>query len=609
MTRAQPSPGGAGGEPRGTAAVPAGLLVLVAYLLVAIVLYGAAWTGDPTADLQGQGGDTAIFVWSIRWVAGALVHGLNPFHSTFLNYPSGVNLLDNTTVVLLGVLATPLTLAFGAVLSFNVLQTLALALSAMSAYLLLRRFTTWIPAAFAGGLLYGFSPYMISAGWGHLHLTFGALIPLLVLCLDELVVRQRRSPVGLGIIAGALAAAQLLVSSEMLADTVELSLIGVVVLALQHRDVVRAKLRFAAVGLGSALASATVLCAYPVWFAVAGPGHGRIETSIPLATVYSSDLLEPIFPTSNQLLSTHALARTGDRLSAGLVQFGAGAGAHEVTNAVYLGLPLLLIVLVVAVRLRREPVVRLFVPLSAIAFLAALGPVLKVNGRATGVYLPERLLHDLPILEATVPLRYGLFVMLGAAVLLAVGLDRLHRVARMASRRPPGLTRVAAGLMMLCALLPLVPRRPYTMVRPHVPEFFSSAEARTIPAGSVVLTYPPPGPTTSITMEWQASTGIRYRMVGAYMFSRYDHDPFSLVPNLSVTELALDQLAAGRSLPPLTPALRRTILAELAAWRIGTVVVVADWPGALAARALFTELLGRRPSYRRGVLLWHRVAP
>ncbi len=488
MMPPQPSPEATGGEPRGAAAVPTGLLVLGVYLLLAIVLYGAAWTGDPRGDLQGQGGDIAIFVWSIRWVAFALVHGLNPLHSTFLNYPPGVNLLDNTTVVLLGVLATPLTLAFGAVLSFNVLQTLALALSAMSAYVLLRRFTTWLPAAFAGGLLYGFSPYMISAGWGHLHLTFGALIPLLVLCLDELLVRQRRSPVGLGIAAGALAAAQLLVSSEMLADTVELSLVGVAILALQHRDLVRAKLRFAAVGLSSALASVAALCAYPVWFAVAGPGHGRIETSIPLATVYSSDLLEPLFPTSNQLVGTHALARTGDRLSAGLVQFGPGAGAHQVTNAAYLGLPLLLILAVVAVRLRREAVVRLFVPLSAIAFLAALGPVLKVNGHVTGVDLPERLFNDLPLLQATVPLRYGLFVTLGTAVLLAVGLDRLHRVARERRRRPPGVTRFAAGVVALCALLPLVPRRPYTMVRLRVPKFFSTAGARTIPAGSVVLT-------------------------------------------------------------------------------------------------------------------------
>jgi hypothetical protein len=43
--------------------------------------------------------------------------------------------------------------------SVNVLLWLAFPLSATSMFFVLRRFVAWDLAAFAGGLLYGFSPY------------------------------------------------------------------------------------------------------------------------------------------------------------------------------------------------------------------------------------------------------------------------------------------------------------------------------------------------------------------------------------------------------------------------------------------------------------------
>jgi len=46
------------------------------------------------------------------------------------------------------------------VASFNVLEVLAFAASATAAMVMVRRWTTWLPAAYVAGLLYGFSPYM-----------------------------------------------------------------------------------------------------------------------------------------------------------------------------------------------------------------------------------------------------------------------------------------------------------------------------------------------------------------------------------------------------------------------------------------------------------------
>ena len=57
-----------------------------------------------------------------------------------------------------------------------------------------------------GGLIYGFSP-AIRVQSHHLHMSLAFLVPLMLLALDELLVRQRRSPwlvgTGLGLMAGA----------------------------------------------------------------------------------------------------------------------------------------------------------------------------------------------------------------------------------------------------------------------------------------------------------------------------------------------------------------------------------------------------------------------
>lgn len=577
------------------------MFVTLAYLGLAVVMYLPAWFRGPASHLQAPGGDIAIFVWSLRSVAHSIAHLHNPFFSDWLNYPGGVNLLDNTTVVLLGALSTPVTLAFGPIASFNLLQTLALGLSALSAFALLRRWTTWTPAAFAGGLLFGFSPYVISEGWGHLHLTFVALIPLIAICLDEILVGQRGSPVRWGIALGVLAAAQFLISSEMLADTTELSVLALVLLALEHREQIRPRLRHAARGGLSALLTGSVLLAYPLWFALAGPQHGTIPFSRLVAELYSSDLLEPIIPTSNQLLSTAGLTRHGDALSGGLIPFGPGAGAHEVTNAGYLGIPLLLIVLVLVLRYRRDALVRLFVPLTLAAFVLALGPTLKVNGHLTGFPLPERLIAALPGLRATVPLRYGLFYTLGAAVLLGIGLDRLRDGGR--SRRGARWW-VAPALATTCALVPLLPPSTYTMRAVAIPDGLTAPGDARIAPGSVVLTYPPPRPTTSVTMEWQAAD-FRYRMIGAYMFAPTDGTPsFTLIPNQSPLEMLLSDIYIGEPAPGVTPMLRRAIRAQLTQWSISRVIVATDQPHAATAASFFRSVLRSRPRYGGGTAMW-----
>ena len=51
--------------------------------------------------------------WFLAWTPFALGHGLNPFFTNYIDFPLGVNLASNTSVPLLGFLAAPVTLALG----------------------------------------------------------------------------------------------------------------------------------------------------------------------------------------------------------------------------------------------------------------------------------------------------------------------------------------------------------------------------------------------------------------------------------------------------------------------------------------------------------------
>ena len=44
-------------------------------------------------------GDPALFLWFFQWPATALTHGQNPFYSTALFHPRGINLLAQTSVL------------------------------------------------------------------------------------------------------------------------------------------------------------------------------------------------------------------------------------------------------------------------------------------------------------------------------------------------------------------------------------------------------------------------------------------------------------------------------------------------------------------------------
>ena len=276
--------------------------VLVTYLGLAFAVFSTAWV-HPRGRWVGYDFYPVLFLWFLRWMPFALAHGHNPLFSDYLSWPGGVHLMWNTSILLPAFLLSPTTVLLGVVFAYNLLSTLALALSGWCAYFALRRYVRPLPAA-VGGLLYGFSSFMLVQAANHPHMTVALFPPIAWLLLDEIIVRQRRSPISLGLLLGVAAALQLLTGEEVLAITAVVAAIGVVVLALLHRREVRRRAGYAARAIGVALLVGCVLAVYPLARQTFG-GQGPFTTHPPIQNrgTYVLDALELVVPSPRQELS------------------------------------------------------------------------------------------------------------------------------------------------------------------------------------------------------------------------------------------------------------------------------------------------------------------
>ena len=172
------------------------LATILGYVALSLVAYLPAWPGDPgrLVGYQCVCGDPVQQSWFLGWMPWALLHGHNPLFTNWIDYPIGANLGVNTEMPLLGLLAAPITFAAGSVASFSFLIWLAFPSSATAAFFVLRRWTRSNVASVCGGLLYGFSPYIVGQGFQHLNLSFVPLPPLIFMALYEVVVDQRSRP-------------------------------------------------------------------------------------------------------------------------------------------------------------------------------------------------------------------------------------------------------------------------------------------------------------------------------------------------------------------------------------------------------------------------------
>jgi hypothetical protein len=562
----------------------AGALLL--YVMLALIFTWGAWR-DSEHRWVGICCDQEQAMWFLAWAPTALERGESPLLTDRLNAPVGANLMWNTPSTLPALALAPLTQTLGPIVTYDIAVVLAIALSGLACFAALRRSTSGALGPLIGGALYALSPYVASHTTLHLNLIFVWAPPLFLILLDELLVRRRYRPELVGAALGALGALQLITAEEVLATCAVAGAVLAIVLAIvvhERSAIVESTKRLARAGVPG-FGVFLLIGGYPLAVQFLGPL--RLHGAVNPAAVFSMDILNPILPTSYQLFAPDSATAISQKFS-GLF--------HEATG--YIGLPLLLVLAVVVVELRRDQRVIVAAAVAVVMLVLSLGPELHIAGVSQHVPLPWLAISSLPLLEHVLPGRLTLYAWLAIAVLIALAIDRATGL----DRRRAGVQLAAIGIA-LAFVLPA----PAASSTTSVPAFFSSWEQQGIADSDIVLFAPwfTDGAGAD-PMLWAAVAHAQPRIYEGYVFvpDAAGHPRFGPAPgtlgNLMMqvqdhgTHIVLGD--AGRA-----AAARQLVNVGISEVIIGPMVHQAEMID------LFTQLLGSPPTETGGVFLWRNV--
>jgi uncharacterized membrane protein (UPF0136 family) len=554
------------------------LLVFAIGFSVVVLLVGPGVLAHPGRTTVGlnPASDFQIMTWSLNWWPWAIGHGVNPLHTSLLWAPSGFSTLWMTTIPAPALLAAPLTLAAGPLVSYNVLMLLAIPLAAGTAYLLCFELSGSFLASLTGGLLFGLSPYMLGHTLSqHLNLVFVFPLPLVALFCVRYVRRKTRARHFVPIVA-LLLLLELGSSLELFSDLTLFVAIGLIfALAAGGR------LRGRYLRLAGLLALAYVVLLpvlVPIALYALGGAHGALRFA---PASYAVDAANLIVPTPTLL----AGALHGVR--AVTVHFVGNIGEQDG----YLGVPLILLALVALVREWRRGA-WLAGALLLCALLFSFGPTLTVAGHPL-LGLPFALAH-LPVFSDALPARLSLFAALCAAVLAALWLGRTrHRWLRLGV-----LVLVAASLLpnfwppdRLPGAWAISSRFAYsTTVQPGF--VADPVWRRLISPGASVLVLPT-GDRTAASW-WQVESGMRFDLaVPGTPFA-----PPAIAAEPIVQALVNNNLSALTGTPLAAARLRAFLLADHVSAVLVTSHASEGWENVVArATAARPTLLGTAKLY------------
>jgi len=431
---AAPEPGGAAARPPSATAPAAGvpaplrpvlsrawareLLVLAAFLAA-----GAVATWPRASYLTGKlprGPDQGEYVWNMWWIAHQVVHLGNPWFTSYLAAPAGIQLGYDTLTPLLGLMMTPVTLLFGPSASYNLL---AIAIPGLAGYAMWRAARLWLSGwlgPVAAGAFYGLSGMLAFQDWYHQHTAAGCVFLPLTL---EAAVRLKRAPtVRRGVILGVVLGASMLVDQEF--SVLAVALAALVVIPWLARRPGATAYRAALVG-----AITSVVVAGPqLVVMIQGFAQGHANPSAYQYAKFAAELPGMFGPSPRlaQLrLTSHAFLYRAHTPSEGLATFGIVLTVLALTG--------------LAVSWHRHGARSLGLLWLGSAALA-LGPTLYFAGRQyvplaqtwhgapVSLLMPDTWLIRLPLLSSfREPERFTLLGLVGAALLAGAAVDWLRR--------------------------------------------------------------------------------------------------------------------------------------------------------------------------------------
>ncbi|GAA0811113.1 hypothetical protein [Spirilliplanes yamanashiensis] len=563
---------------------------MLSMVAMALFLTSPLWL-NLDHELREDPQDQAFFEWMLAHGARVLTDGVSPFFSDRLNYPDGMNMMANTSVLAISLPLTPVTLLFGPHVAFNVFLTLALAVTGIAWYLVLsRKFVTSRTAAWVGAIFATFAPSMVSHAGGHPNIVSQFLVPVLIWRTLEL--RRPGRAVRNGAILAGVVVWQAFINLEVLFMTaVGVGLFCGVMAIQRRRDT--AERATVLKGLGVTAAISLAALAYPLYVQFFGPQayHGLSE----FVRYFGADL------GSFTAYARRSIA--GDDATASRLAQNA---AEE--NA-FFGWGLVILFAGLVVWMRRSVAVLAAAGVAVFFAAMSLGPQIYLNGRPTGVAGLWAYLHSVPVLNSAVPTRWAMAIAPVIAIVLALGCQRAVELGR---RQPAarGPLRLAICTAVAMALVPLFPTPLPSRPMDPVPSFITSDQWRGyVDDQHSLVALPLPNSSYPDPLRWAAYTKNDLRIARGYgLFpAQNPMNPSDRTGQFEggwrPTSGLFASIKAGYPTPQLTDARREMTLADLRFWKAG-VVVLTPQDRDIEMRRAMSEIIGFQPTWTGDVWMW-----
>lgn len=549
---------------------------------------------DVAGTMNVNFGDQHQFEFFLAHGAAVVREGRNPFHTTAMNFPDGVNTMANTSVLGLSLPLSPLTMTIGPHATFLVLLGLMFALTGAAWYALLSRVVVTTPAAaLVGAAWCAFAPGMVSHGNAHPNIVGQFLVPLIV--WQVIRAASRRRPWRDGAALALLVVWQAFINEELLLFTA-VALALFTGLAAAMRPELRRQARPLVAALAVTALLAGVALAYPLWWQFAGPQayHG-LGTHIP---TYGNDL-GSLLTYSTQSLASAVLP---DHLAT------PAPAPNQTEETTYFGLPLVLLLAGLVWWSRRDRIVLALAAVAVVFGVLSCGTSISWWDRPL-LAGPWQAAARLPILDSVVPARLALVTIAVLGVLLALGADRALRTAP----RPAAVALLTAYAV---ALLPTVPTPLEALPRHRTPAVLVNGvlDAHVEP-GHAIMFIPPTRVTVPEPMGWLAEGGLKYRMTSGYFLGPGGEQGRGVSsPPSRFFDAWLYGIRRTGHVPPITAQQRALAVADLRHWQVDALVMgPTQRSGRL--RGAVTRLLGVTPQYCGGedwvwdvrLLVWGRT--
>ncbi|MFY1687787.1 hypothetical protein [Plantactinospora sp. WMMB782] len=556
--------------------------ICLLFVLLAGWLTAGLWPDPGARVLALNPEDQALYEWFLA-MDSRVLHGDFSLLSDRLNAPDGVNLMANTTVIALGFLFAPITLAFGAPVTFALLAAGNLAGTAIAWYLLFTRLlgARRLAAALGAGLC-GFGPGIISQSNSHLHMTAQWLVPVLI----WLVVRMVRAADPQGrpdrpgidwrriVTSAAGLAAGVTVQVFVGEETLFLAAVALVVFTLAYaaanRSLARRVLPGFLAGMVLAVGLALPVLAYPLWFQFAGPQsvpNGMFSPHYFYADLASWSAISPM---------SIAGSPEAARLTTGPAEYNT-----------FLGWPLLLAAALAVGWLIRRPVVIACLVSGLVMAALSLGPTIVVDREQTGITGPYTLLLGVPVVDGALPMRFALALLPLIATVLVLAVDR-----GLATPEKP--VRLMVPLAAVVALLPIFPAQIPTAARPPLPRFVADGHWRDcVEPNGVLVPVPLPTPQEPWPMRWASAADASFALPEGFFIGPYAAEgQASMGTYKQPTSQLLADVSKNGGVPSIAQEQRDQARRDIDFWGASCVAVTDDAPNAASLKGTLEALYG-----------------